>query len=98
MLTDLQVYDRYALPIGAAVGLLLASSPPAAPVPARPRRAGRAAVAVLGAVTLLGLAFTADSASFDGARWRVASAAVRAGWPARTVNGGFEWRNFHRGD
>ncbi len=106
MATRLQVYDRYALPLIALVALALAWSRPAvvatAPEDPGERRlatSGRiAAVLALGGLVLLGVAYTADSASYDSARWRAAEAAVRAGWPARTVNGGFEWRNYHRGD
>ncbi len=102
MLTGLQVYDRYALPLAACVGLLLVATPTSstrdAGAPRPPRLRELAGTTALIAVAAIGTAYTADSASFDGARWQVAEAAVRAGWPARTVNGGFEWRNYHRGD
>jgi hypothetical protein len=55
-------------------------------------------VVALVALAAVGFAFATDSASFDGARWRAADAAVAQGWPASRVNGGFEWRNYHRGD
>jgi len=47
-------------------------------------------------LALFGLAvhFTADSASFDGARWRVASDAVHQGWGPRQIAGSFEWDNY----
>jgi hypothetical protein len=106
ILTDVQVYDRYVLPVAALVALALAvgrrqAAPTAAAEPGAPAadRTGRiAAVVALACLAALGLAYTADSASYDAARWRVARAVVRAGWPARTVNGGFEWNNFHRRD
>jgi hypothetical protein len=43
------------------------------------------------------LAFTIDSAAFDGTRWKVAVAATRAGFTRHEINGGFEWVNFYRG-
>ena len=104
MLTGLQVYDRYSLPLVALVSLALARSRPteteqrAASRAGSERVAGAVAVTALATLAALGIAYTADSASFDGARWHAAEAAVDAGWPARTVNGGFEWRNYHRGN
>ena len=102
MLTGIQVYDRYVLPALPAGGILLLKAPvPAADPADAPRPAGRvgaAGLVALSGLVALGLAFTTDSASFDGARWRAAEAAVARGWPAREVNGGFEWRNYHRGD
>ena len=101
IVTGLQVYDRYALPLVALVALQIGTiGLPAATVPATPPRPAATvwALAALAALAGLGVAYTADSASFDGARWRAAEAAVRAGWPARSVNGGFEWSNYHRGD
>ncbi|MGZ4675013.1 MAG: hypothetical protein ACXVJX_08195 [Acidimicrobiia bacterium] len=101
IVTGLQVYDRYVLPVAVLVALGLAL-PAAASAPTPAGRSGRGAVAAAGialtGLAVLGLAFTADSASYDGGRWRVATAAVRAGWPARTVNGGFEWLDYHRRD
>ena len=81
MLTGVQVYDRYVLPLLPAAGLLLMRSEvstSAPDAPARGPRARAAGVVALVALTLLGLAFAADSASFDGARWRAAEAAVAA--------------------
>ncbi len=59
----------------------------------RSRDAIFAAVAVL---VLFGLSvhFAADSASFDGARWRVASDAVHLGYGPRQIAGSFEWDNY----
>ena len=105
-LTSLQVYDRYvllALP-AAGVALLRAGEAARAAEAVEPTNEARAAawwrpVGVGVALVLLaglGFAFTADSASFDGARWRAAEAATRAGWKVSEVNGGFEWMNFHR--
>jgi hypothetical protein len=39
--------------------------------------------------------YTADSASFDGVRWTVATEATHAGWAPYQVTGGFEWSNFY---
>ena len=109
--SGLQVYDRYILPALPAIGLLLLRSrnrtlktadsiDGQAPRARTGERSGSriaTAVALVG-LAAIGLSFTADSASFDGARWRVATLAVRRGWSRRTINGGFEWLNYHRGD
>ena len=103
MVTGLQVYDRYLLPALPAIGLCLLrvralpeTASAASPIRARTLRFATAAAFL--AVAFVGLAFTTDSASFDGARWRVATAATERGWTARQVNGGFEWLNYHRED
>jgi hypothetical protein len=106
MMTGIQVYDRYILPVLPAAGILLLRAPlPAAEAvgdgrgPTEPARGpGTAAWLALVALAVLGFAFATDSASFDGARWRAAEAAVDRGWPVRVVAGGFEWRAFRRGD
>ncbi len=95
MLTGIQVYDRYLLPVLPAAGMLLLRA--SAPEPAA-RPVGFGAIAALSALTVLGLAFATDSASFDGARWRAAEAAVERGWAVQRIAGGFEWRAYQRGD
>jgi hypothetical protein len=99
MLTGIQVYDRYVLPVLPAAGILLlrARAPVADDTSVRAGRSTAAGAVALAAVLLLGLAFATDSASFDGARWRAAQRAVAHGFRPREVNGGFEWRNYHRG-
>lgn len=93
--TDVQIYDRYALAVIGPAGLLLLADAAVG----RRRTTARVLTALTATVlVMVAIAFTADSASYDGARWRLATAVTRLGWPARTVNGGFEWRNFHRGD
>lgn len=105
LISGLQAYDRYLLPVLAPIAFLVlrttvpATAPAATEPSPDPRARGRVALAVM-AISLLGLvglAFTIDSASFDGARWRVALAATQRGWSSRQVNGGFEWLNYHRG-
>jgi hypothetical protein len=104
-LCGLPLYDRYALPLVALTALLVlhASPPPmlrretpAEPVERRRLRplAGALALVLLG---LVGLAYTADSASFDGTRWRVATAATRRGFEPLQIDGGFEWNDYHLG-
>lgn len=60
-------------------------------VPRRPIAGGIALTALI----VVGLVFTADSASFDGTRWRVAVAATRLGWRPDQIAGGWEWVNYH---
>lgn len=103
MATGLQVYDRYLLPALPAMGLSLLTvrSLPgigAVAVSIRSRTQLFSTAAAFVAVAFVGFAFATESASFDGARWRVATAATRRGWPAQQVNGGFEWLNYQRED
>lgn len=105
MLTGIQVYDRYLLPVLPVAGMLLLRAPapesataPVASGAAASGSVGAGAILALVALAGLGLAFATDSASFDGARWRVAQAAVARGWPVGRIAGGFEWRAYRRGD
>ena len=109
--TDLPIFDRYALPVSPLVGLLLVRaafvSMPAEVVPdaAAPVNSGTrswrlrsaAPVAALLALGVVSLAFATDSASFDATRHEVAARAVRRGYGALQVDGGFEWVAYHRG-
>ncbi len=95
--TGLPVYDRYALPILPLVALLVLRSTrrePSAVRSAAPRRVGAGVMIALLAV--LGLAYTVDSASFDGTRWNVSEMATDAGYKPLQVGGGFEWLSYHR--
>jgi hypothetical protein len=102
---DLPLYDRYALPVVPLVAFLALRAGPRVPVERGEARAGapaRAARPVLAGIALtllavVGLTFAVDSAAFDGTRWEVAERAAAAGFRDRSVNGGFEWVNFHRG-
>lgn len=108
--TDLPIFDRYALPVFPLVGLLLvraafvslhaeAESLGSAPVDSGTRSwklRSAAPVAALLALGIVGLAFATDSASFDAARHEVATRAVRHGFGALQVDGGFEWVAYHR--
>lgn len=96
--TGLQVYDRYALPALPLISVLLLRATGAT----RGDRVGRprtaiAAVALAG-LAVVGVDLAVDSASFDGARWRLALQVSGTGrFKPKQVNGGFEWVNFHRG-
>ena len=90
------LWDRYLLPIVPLVGLLVlaeARSLPSVATRNIPRLAGVVALVGLAA---LGLVYTVNSASFDGTRWKVAGA-VAGKVGARSVDGGFEWVNYHAG-
>ncbi len=95
------IFDRYALPAIPLVGLL-ALRAVAVPVPAvepararvEPRRV--APVLAVAVLAFVGLAFAADSASFDATRWHVATAATHRGYDPLQVDGGFEWVAYHR--
>jgi len=48
-------------------------------------------------LAFVGLVFAANSASFDGARWRAADRASVIVGDRNAIDGGFEWINFHAG-
>ncbi len=97
VLTDLPIFDRYALPVLPLAALLLIRSTP--PVEAATSvRSGRGLVAVATLIGLgvVGLGFATDSASFDATRWEVAERAAAKGFGPLHVYGGFEWVAYHR--
>ncbi len=103
--TSLPLYDRYALPLGLPIALLVINVPnqmQADQMQANQMQAkrGRRRKMATGSLTLCGLLalsgyYTFDSAAFDGARWRVSEDAVRLGWKPRQIGGNFEWNNFY---
>ncbi|HZR14267.1 MAG TPA: hypothetical protein VFC33_13585 [Acidimicrobiia bacterium] len=114
LVTDLPMYDRYALPVVPLVALLVLHAGRAARTEGArassedvgAARGGRfvttTAVAAWSGVALVallvvGLAYTADSASFDGARWRAATALTHRGYTPLQIDGGFEWNSYHFG-
>ncbi len=110
VLTDLPIFDRYALPVFPLVGLLLVRaalvSIPADVADDAPassdsgtrswRLRSVAPTAALLALSVVSLAFATDSASFDATRHEVAARAARQGYGALQVDGGFEWVAYHR--
>jgi hypothetical protein len=100
-LLRMPIYDRYLLPLIPLAGLLLLGALPvernATESRVRDHASTRLAVgtAAFVAIAAVGLAYSLDSAAFDGTRWRVATAALHEGWSARQISGGFEWNNFH---
>jgi hypothetical protein len=103
------VFDRYLWPLlvsGAVVILhrFAPADPAVVDVAARPdvssRAPGRSAIGfgglLLGGIAVAGLALTANSDAFDGARWRAASDAVRRGAAPAEVDAGFEWIGTYR--
>jgi hypothetical protein len=98
-LAGLPTDDRYVLPLLplVAIGMLYA----AARDP-RPAWSGVPSLFVPGAALVLllavGMAFAADSASFDATRWAVAQRATEvSGLHSTQIDGGFEWVAWHRG-
>jgi hypothetical protein len=104
-ISNIPLYDRYVLPAVPLVALLLLrpvagerGAPTGSGAHAHPGRG----LAVRGAFVLIALAFvgyvyTADSAAFDGTRWKVAVDATKLGWSRHQIRGGFEWTNFYAG-
>jgi hypothetical protein len=90
VLCNMNVFDRYILPLIPLMAILfLSSTSPRTAARSYPRRGvGILALGALGAV------FAVDSACFDGLRWRTAER-LAAQFPAARVDGGFEWRGLH---
>lgn len=105
MVTGVSVYDRYALPMVPLVAIAFLASARAPDERSYVESAESAdgpgvrwaAAGALVGLAAVGLAFTVDSAAFDGTRWNVAVAATRKGFTRHEINGGFEWVNFYRG-
>ncbi len=98
ILTGLPVYDRYALPLLPLVAFLVLHTTAREHATFRTTTRTRdvwAGVAMM-LLAILGLAYTADSASFDATRWKVAQMAVDRGYGPIQVGGGFEWLGYHR--
>jgi hypothetical protein len=95
--TGLPVYDRYALPLLPLLAFLVLRTTQRESQSERAPRSRKvwAGVAIV-LLAALGLAYTVDSASFDGTRWKVAEAAVKQGYQPIQVGGGFEWLGYHR--
>jgi hypothetical protein len=97
VLVGLPVYDRYALPFVPVTALLLLHSTRSEPAVERSSRTrvGWAMVAVL-LLAFIGLAYTVESASFDGTRWKLAEKVERQGYAPTMIGGGAEWLGYHR--
>ncbi len=100
----LPLYDRYAIPLVPIIGILLLRRSQVSDRAERPMRKSSAhrrtrkwaAVGVLVSLMALGYVYTADSASYDGARWDVARATHEKYKIAnRDIGGSFEWVNFY---
>ncbi len=91
----LPLYDRYAIPIIPFVAVLVVRQVPAVTAARDKRRTSLRVAASLALLATLSVVYAADSASFDGSRWRVSQDAVHAGWAPREIGGNFEWVNWY---
>ncbi len=94
---NLPIFDRYALPALAPAALLVRRQQTAILHARQSKSVGSAwrvwlpASVAFALVAFLGVMYTAEAASYDGTRWAVAEAAVRAGYAVQDVHGGYEW-------
>jgi len=98
------VFDRYALPALAPIGLLFlvsvarrARPEPVDPEAPRPVTHRALTTVALVGVTLVGLAYTTESASFDGTRWKLAETVVAHGYSPLQIQAGYEWDGWFHG-
>jgi hypothetical protein len=93
----LPVYDRYALPFLPVTALLLLhTTRDQAPAERDVRLRRRGAFVAIVLLACIGFAYTAESASFDGTRWKLAELVVRRGYTPTQISGGAEWLGYHR--
>jgi hypothetical protein len=98
--TDEPIFDRYALPALPIVAILLLRGTRARETPDVERPWPRLALVtgVVVVLALLGAAYTAESASFDGTRWHLAEKVVAAGYKPEQIAAGDEWIGWYRGE
>jgi len=90
-----KMFDRYLLPIIPLVAILALNAGPRPVAASRGVRiAGRTALAGLAVV---GAIYGANSASFDGTKWSVASSAVAQARDPKLVDGGHIWNDYQAG-
>ena len=89
------LFDRYLIPIVPLVAILLLHS--SGPIVAPSRRIRIAGCVVLAALAALGAAYGANSASFDGTKWRVATQAIALTGDPKLIDGGRIWNDYHAG-
>jgi len=92
----LPMYDRYLLPLVPLSSILVlhTRSDNFARTGAAQWAFGCSSLAL---VALVGVVYAANSASFDGAKWKVAEEVTSPNTKPRQVDGGFEWNSFHQG-
>jgi hypothetical protein len=88
------IADRYLIPIVPFV--LAVALDRAADDGLLVRRFGPVAVASLATMAVLGTAVVDAAATFDGAKWQLATSVQRSGFPAESIDGGYEWFGYHQ--
>jgi len=89
------LFDRYLLPIIPLVAILTLHS--SGPTVATTRRARIAGCTTLAALAALGAVYGANSASFDGAKWRVARQGIALARDPKLVDAGHTWNDYQAG-
>ena len=54
------------------------------------------AILSLAVMAVLGIAVVDASATFDGAKWQLATSVQRSGFASETIDGGYEWFGYHQ--
>ena len=86
------LFDRYLITVvPLAAGWIIYAFGTRRPAPSQKIAGGVA----LAAYAVLSLAIQDAAATFDGARWRIAQAAVARGYPPEVVDAGYEWFGLH---
>ena len=94
LLTDAPLFDRYLVPLVPLVAAVVIRSAMSAAVLAS--GAARVAGTSFAVLAVLGVLAIDASATFDGAKWQLASTVEQQGVAAETIDGGYEWFGFHQ--
>lgn len=94
LFTSAPLFDRYLVPIVPLLVALVVRAARDNQLLVRPRRL--VAAVSLGAFGLFGLGLVDNAATFDGAKWRLAQAVEQLGYPAESIDGGYEWYGLHQ--
>jgi 4-amino-4-deoxy-L-arabinose transferase-like glycosyltransferase len=92
--TSLSFWDRYVLPLLPIVGILVLFATTEVVTSQTGRIAGCTAMVALAA---FGAIYAANTASYDGTTWRLASRAAEIAGAPQRVDGGFVWNNYQSG-
>ncbi len=94
LFTSAPLFDRYLMP---AVPFVLALSIRVAldnGLVIKPKRA--VAALSLGVFAIFGIGMVDNTATFDGVKWRLAKSVEAQGYPAESIDGGYEWFGYHQ--
>ena len=94
LFTTAPLFDRYLIPIIPFVIALAVRAAIDHELIVAPKRA--VAALSLGVFAVFGIGMVDTAATFDGVKWRLAESVEAKGYPARAIDGGYEWYGYHQ--